>query len=577
MELKRELQQFLERNQWEWKEADENNLTVKQCPFCQSDNWKFSIHKQTTQYRCWRASCDERGNLRKLRRSLGAPKPPQPKPKANVKSPFKKKQKPLKDQDLADKCHANLGRSKKARDYLAARGLSKKTINHFNLGVRQLSGKLWITIPLYEDGQLVNIKHRRIGDSEDKNDRFRRIKGAKTVLFNGDVIDMYHDIVVCESEIDAMSLWQAGVHNVVGLSAGAGHFSNEWYDQLITKRKITLVLDADEAGQKAARDIARRLGLDKCYNVLLPQDTDPNEILTTEGAEVLVEALEEEELFEIAGVISARDLFSICRDQSEEAREEGLLTPWEGVNKLISPGWQPGDFVILSARPKIGKTSWALQLCTHFALQDIPALMYCLEMRTYRLAEKVVANIRQVNYKSIQRHDWTVARYHLRESPLHMVEPDWSSDFSADVVFDKIRDAVKRYGIRFVVFDHLHFLCRSLANVTTEIGNITRRFKMLAEELEVVLMLIAQPKKVPGGKPIDADDIKDSSSIPADADHIIVLHRDVRPAGLDGAGISDHEVLDPKTLVRLDRARFAAGGETYLHYDGALATHRSMS
>jgi replicative DNA helicase len=162
-----------------------------------------------------------------------------------------------------------------------------------------------------------------------------------------------------------------------------------------------------------------------------------------------------------------------------------------------------------------------------------------------------------------------MARNMLARMPLYFIEPDWRGEMSVEAVFDKIREAVKRHGIKFLVFDHLHFLCRSLKYVVTEVGQVTRAFKLLCEELQIVTWLIAQPKKVGSGKMITYDDIKDSSAIPADADWVMLMHRKPRPAAFDNLDSnSDQDVLEPKTLIRFDAARFRGGGDVWLYYEG---------
>ena len=145
-----------------------------------------------------------------------------------------------------------------------------------------------------------------------------------------------------------------------------------------------------------------------------------------------------------------------------------------------------------------------------------------------------------------------------------------------DSVMDKLREAVKRYGIQFLVFDHLHFLCRSLQYLNQEIGQISRSFKLLSEELGLRTILIAQPKKTGSDRVLKLDDIRDSGSIPMDADQVVFLHRNPVPAALEDEadldGDDDAEVMEPKTLVRVEKARFRGGGSCKLYYDGAAST-----
>lgn len=566
MEIKPELKSYLLLKGWKYKPATPNDVAIQVCPFCGKNVWKFWIQINTTQYKCWH--CGSTGNLYKLKRELGDLQGV--KSATRLMGDEKKAQiKPIPMQ-YVDRYHQALLKSKKGMAYCKERGFTLDTIKHFKLGMQISQGKKWLAIPHIVDDVCYNIKFRSIPPA---SKTFRRVKGGASVLFNADALADFEEIVIAEAETDAIALWQAGVKNVIGLTCGADSFLPEWYDLLVGKQKIILVLDADVVGQKGSRDIARRLGFDRCYNVLLPGH-DANDVLLNLGPQELVKALSRSEQFEVAGIIQAADAMLLCKD-ADEMGEQGLLTPWENVNRLVGKGSLPGDLVVLSARVKTGKTTFAMNWAHYLAFRhNIGSLVYCMEMRTRKLAEKEAALIRQRDVDLLTGVDYSLARYELRKIPFYFADPQWNKkSLTKEHIYDKIREAVKRYGIKFVIFDNLHFLCRSLQYITAEVGQVTRDFKMLAEELDIVMCLIAQPRKIPGDKPMKYDDIKDSSSVPADADLVIILHRNQIPAGLKkGSAVdSEQEVLESKTLVRIDASRFNSGGECYLHYEGSKA------
>lgn len=76
-----------------------------------------------------------------------------------------------------------------------------------------------------------------------------------------------------------------------------------------------------------------------------------------------------------------------------------------------------------------------------------------------------------------------------------------------------------------LVFDHLHFLVQTTTNQVQEIGLAVQAFKFLAEEMEIPVILIAQPRKIQPDTIMTAMDLKDSASIFSDCDHLIILHR----------------------------------------------------
>lgn len=568
MEINPELKRYITQKKWKWKWASGGNLAIKTCPFCGRSKSKFWIHAERTIYRCW--NCDQRGNLYKLKRELGDT--------AKVVSAARlvSGEDPQKGGDpvpmeYVDKWHRALLKNERALEYCDSRGFDDRTIRHFKLGLQRKHGVSWLAIPHINDGECANVKFRSLPPAEKA---FRRVKGRASVLFNQDALADYDSIVIAESETDTMAFWQAGVRNVVGLTCGAETFLPEWFDILADKEKVTLALDVDAVGQHGARDIARRLGFDRCYNVLLPAH-DANEVLQTLGPAELSKSLGQAEQFDVAGVVSLADAFLRCGEMVEMG-EEGLDTPWTAVNRFVS--WQPGDLIILSARTGVGKTSWALNVALHLAMQGHPVLFYCLEMSVERLAAKLAAVIRKKSTEDLGRVDFAYARYICRRLPFYFVDPDWGGSLKVDHVLDKIREVVKRHGIKYLVFDHLHFLCRSLQYLTNEIGQITRTFKLLTQELGLRTTLIAQPKKIGSDRVLVLDDLKDSASIPMDADQVIFIHRAAVPAALDEgdvSDISDNEVLEPKALMRFSKSRFKPSGDCLLWFDGAASTFYS--
>ncbi len=572
MQIATELKQYLNLKKWQYRPTgDGKNIAIKTCPFCGYSKWKFYIHGENTKYRCWHGSCNAVGNLYKLKRDLGDLKNKLVSAASATGSARQEKYKEI-PMERVEKFHRKLLKDKEARLYLKGRGFGTETIKHFKLGLRRKNGISWLAIPHINDEVCHNIKFRSMPPAAK---RFERVTGCASVLYNEDALADHETIVLVEGEMDAMSFWEAGVKNVIGLTGGASSFPPEWYDLLAEKDEVILAMDADAVGQNGARDIARRIGFDRCTNVLLPVK-DANEVLMEYGKVELVRSLQTKERFEVHGIYSLDQALQEWITQLDIGVEKGLHTPWYGVNRIIGKaGWQPGDLIVLSAKVKIGKTTFSLSCLKHWADQGHPTLMFCMEMGKKRLVPKLIAMHRKRDVDELQRIDGQYTRYHLRNVPFYFAEPEWGA-ITPDSVFTKIRESVKRYGIRALVFDNLHYLCRSLQHLTNEIGNVCRSFKMLAEELGITVILIAQPKKVGDKKIISHYDIKDSASIPADADQVIILHRDELPAGMlatpddkdDGKPETNQPLYEPKMLVRSDASRYQAGGECYLYYQG---------
>ena len=124
-------------------------------------------------------------------------------------------------------------------------------------------------------------------------------------------------------------------------------------------------------------------------------------------------------------------------------------------------------------------------------------------------------------------------------------------------------------------FDNIHFLVRTVSNVNEELGQAVQGFKLLAEEMEIPIMAIAQPRKRDNtgrDEIMRAEDIKYSNAIHADCDQMIILYRKriaskAKEVGQDGFTVKE-EALDPVTLVRVEAHRYGSGGETLLYFHG---------
>jgi replicative DNA helicase len=259
------------------------------------------------------------------------------------------------------------------------------------------------------------------------------------------------------------------------------------------------------------------------------------------------------------------------REESQNPEQStGLRTGWPSLDKIIKTGFMPGELIVLSAPPKIGKSTLALQIVSHNALQDIPALFFCLEMRPMKVIQKIAQSY--VKSEEIGMMEIERTRSAFNGKPLYLgfcyQRP------TIEGVIETLKEAIRRYGLKLVVFDHLHFLCRTLVNQVQEVGQAVQSFKFLAEELEVPIILIAQPRKIQADSIMTAMDLKDSSSIYSDCDHLILMHRARKVTKAkdmqEGAALQT-EAFDPMTLIRVEASRYNPGGETVLYYHGAYS------
>jgi len=554
---------------------------LKVCPFCGDAKGHFYMDPEEGLFHCHK--CQESGNLITLQKHFGDYEPTGEqdsfrlgarKAQGTVRAAFPSQGKNYytrPEEKTAQEAYKALMDDFAGLDYLKGRGFSLETVKHFKLGLHvDKDGWRWLSIPHFEKGQLENIKYRSLPPAEKS---FRRIRGGRSVLFNADCIQGNQaELFLCEGETDLMALWNAGIKNVVATTTGAGSFDPAWIDQLAKVEKIILVYDSDEAGQRGAREVAKRLGFERCLNVVLPEGMDVNDyFLSGNTAEDFREIAGEGKPFDVVGVLTFSEGLRQLRETARRPEQaQGLKTGFPNVDRILRKGFQPGELIVLSAPPKIGKSTWALQVVIHNALNRIPSLFFCLEMRPSRIVQKIVQC--QTRVELIGPAEITAAESAFYGVPLYLGYSHQKPTLEG--IISTLKQAIKRYGLGLVAFDHLHFLCRSISNQVQEIGQAVQAFKFLAEEMEIPVLVIAQPRKIQPDSIMTAQDLKDSSSIFSDCDHLIILHR-ARAMG-NGNGRLATEAFNPETLVRIEASRYSAGGEALLHYRGEISLFEGM-
>ncbi|MDA8215112.1 MAG: toprim domain-containing protein [Nitrospiraceae bacterium] len=554
------IQEILQRFGIQFKE--QSGQIIICCPYCEDSKYHLYIDPAKNVYYCHK--CNSKGNWYRLLKQLNP---------SSAIVPFHTQQKVFRHPtaDYIQACHKKLmGQAGvKAIDYLYSRCFSLQAIQDLQLGLESKDGKDWLVIPYLMDGKTANVKYRTIPPA---GKEFRRWKEGESILFNQDCLEeKFNEIFMVEGELDAIALFSQGYRNVVATTIGAGGFKPEWVDMLADIPRINIIYDSDEAGQRGAKEIARRLGLDRCFNVLLPVK-DVNDFFMSGGDKVEFETLiSKAEPFEVDNIINFHRAVTNLKIQHSKVDNPDALKPhWPSVAKLTG-AFEPGDLVTLSAIPKTGKSTFALNIVHRFIQKDIPCLFYCLEMRPERLAKKIIQMEMFCSESELTPQKIDAAYLRLSDKPLYFGYN--YKKCTLDIVTDTIRQGIKRYGFKFIVFDNLHYLSRSITNQVQEVSLISKTFKLLAEEMQVPIMLIAQPRKVAENQIIGIMDLKDSSAIGADSDQVIILYRKKMKTN-DGTAEAAYE---PLTLVRVDASRYHPGGETLLYFRGDKSTFKEPS
>jgi replicative DNA helicase len=206
-----------------------------------------------------------------------------------------------------------------------------------------------------------------------------------------------------------------------------------------------------------------------------------------------------------------------------------------GFTKLdhLTGGWQNTDLIILAGRPGDGKTALALALLDNAGCE---ALFYSLEMSKLQLMQRLSAMKSEVSLFKIRHGKMKPEEIQLFNRALGQIEnaPIWINDKGGNYI-DNICQDIKRHvrqkGIKIVLIDYLQLINYHNAKNSTkndEIGEITKRLKALAKELNIPIILLSQLsreiERAMVYKP-KLSYLRDSGHIEQDADIVMFVHR----------------------------------------------------
>lgn len=242
----------------------------------------------------------------------------------------------------------------------------------------------------------------------------------------------------------------------------------------------------------------------------------------------------------------------------------GIATGFHDLDKMTS-GLHGGEMVVIAARPSMGKTSLAMNIAEHVALEQRLAVgVFSLEMTSESLVLRMLCSRSRVNMRNVRdgflaERDFpklTGAAGKLANAPLFI---DDSSGLSVLQLRAKARRMHQQYEIKLFVIDYLqllHSTARRAENRQQEIADISNGIKSLAKELNVPVIVLSQLnrelEREKNRKP-RMSDLRESGAIEQDADLIGLLYKPNADDEEGGASPSDDEAVPVNLLIAKQR------------------------
>jgi replicative DNA helicase len=267
-------------------------------------------------------------------------------------------------------------------------------------------------------------------------------------------------------------------------------------------------------------------------------------------AQILDEA--EQKIFHIGeegsrmkqGFQSMNSLVVQLLDRVEEMSQNpnditGVPTGFHDFDRMTS-GMQPGDLIVLAARPSMGKTALAINIAENVAVQEgLPVAVFSMEMGASQLAVRIVGSIGRIDQGHLRTgklsdDEWprlTEAIEKLRNVSLHIDETPGLTTSELRANARRLSRQCGKLGL--IVVDYLQLMSGSSSdgsdNRATELGEISRGLKMLAKELQCPVIALSQLNRSveqrTDKRPMMSD-LRESGAIEQDADVIMFIYRD---------------------------------------------------
>lgn len=277
-----------------------------------------------------------------------------------------------------------------------------------------------------------------------------------------------------------------------------------------------------------------------------------------------------------------------------DAKMEGRIisgtihTGFSEVDNIIG-GFQPGEWVILAARPSVGKTAFVLNIHRNLAFEGIPTAMFSLEMSAELIVMRLLAMESRIPMRNLkegivtreQLTNLTRAVENIMEMPIYI---DDTGNMDIFELRSKARIAVKEFGVKMISIDYLQLLSLGAASTrkmsrAEELAKISRSIKSLAKELNITIIGLSQVtrevEKRAEKKPL-LSDLRESGALEQDADIVIFLYRpdkeDKNTVAVDVAKNRNGAQGETRLFFQKEYMRFEnlSTGEDYIEEDDEI-------
>ncbi len=395
-------------------------------------------------------------------------------------------------------------------------GVAERTLPHNLEAERSVLGAILI------HNDAFNLAAEIISADDFFRDAHRRIFAKMTVLNErNEAVDFVtlKEALARGGELDEVG----GPAYVASLADGVPRATNVEYYARIVKEKATL--------RKLIYAANKILG--NAY------EADQESDVVLDEAEAAIFAVADDRIKE--GFVPMRDLVKESFPKIEQLFEQkrlitGVPTGFVDLDGMTR-GFQPGDLVIVAARPSMGKTSLVLNIAQHVATQPDHAVgFFSLEMSKESLFLRLLTAEAQIDSHrlmsgAIGQKDYGRISHALETLSAMRLFIDDTAGIGVLEMRAKSRRLRAEHGLSLIVIDYIQLMTGRgrFENRTLELASISRSLKGLAKELNVPIVVLSQLSRAPESRSDhrpQLSDLRESGALEQDADVVVLIYRD---------------------------------------------------
>ena len=504
------------------------------CPLCKGgnnqDEKSFALSVDHGVYVCKRGSCGQRGTFASLAEYFRFETTVTPVGQKKTKKREQFNLPSVKLREPTEEIYA----------YFESRLISRQTVDAFRIASDDKGN---IIFPFYWNDENVFVKFRKPYKPrpEDRGPKEWREPGTKAILFGMDACTFSKPLIICEGQIDAMALYEAGIQNVVSVPSGCEDLSwieNCW-SWLEKFKTIILFGDSDEPGRKMVAQVANRLDETRCMIVEdYPEKPsggickDANEVLYFCGEFALIEMVENARKVPIKGLINLGSVVPVALDSIPNIRTKIPKLDW------AIRGLREGSVTIWTGKSGHGKSTLSGQFILQAIEQGRTACVYSGELSKEEFQEWINLQCAGSEYIGLKADkdgnpipcvpypvQQRIIQYYDKKIFLFDNEEIFENETEDKAILRLFKVAARQHGCKLFVVDNLMMALAESDEEFRDQKRFVNAMKKFAKKFGVHVMIVAHPRKTKAGEHLGGEDVGGNSAINNLADATMVMER----------------------------------------------------